>query len=119
MILQVVPKVFYEKLEDALDLWERALGFKVVHRDPQMAVVEREGAKLYLLEAPEYAKLDRPEIALIVDTIDDLHRELTINAPNLLHPNLKMVEERPWGAREFAVLDRTGVCIVFRQWPQK
>jgi len=23
---------------------------------------------------------------------------------------------RPWGALEFAVLDKTTVCVVFRQW---
>ncbi len=28
------------------------------------------------------------------------------------------VTKRPWGALEFAVLDKTTVCIVFRQWPK-
>jgi hypothetical protein len=26
---------------------------------------------------------------------------------------------RPWGAKEFAVVDKTTVCVVFRQWPTK
>jgi hypothetical protein len=34
----------------------------------------------------------------------------------MLHPNSKVIHKKPWGALEFAVLDKTTVCIVFRQW---
>ncbi|HEX6771036.1 MAG TPA: hypothetical protein VF126_03355 [Acidobacteriaceae bacterium] len=36
--------------------------------------------------------------------------------PAMLHPNLKTIQKRPWGALEFAVPDKTTVCVVFRQW---
>jgi len=37
-------------------------------------------------------------------------------APKLLHPNSNKVSLKPWGAREFAMLDKTTVCVIFRQW---
>jgi hypothetical protein len=35
--------------------------------------------------------------------------------PHLLHPNLDKVTLRPWGAREFAIMDGQ-LGIRFQQW---
>ena len=31
---RLIPKVFCEKMDDGLDLFVNALGFKIMHRDP-------------------------------------------------------------------------------------
>ena len=116
MLLQLVPKIFYEDVEVGVDLFARVLGFRVLHREPTFAVVAREGAKAILVQDAEFAAKDRPEIAIETDSIDALHAEVRSRAPEQLHPNLAMITSRPWGAREFGVLDASGVCIVFRQW---
>ncbi|KGI76877.1 hypothetical protein [Oleiagrimonas soli] len=117
MMKNLIPKVFYDRLQDGLDLFVDGLGFEVLHRDDTLAVVARDGAKAYIVESPEYAAKDRPELAIETDDIDALHVEISGRAPQLLHPNVPRVTLRPWGAREFAVLDATTVCVVFRQWP--
>lgn len=117
MMKQLIPKVFYDHMEDGLDLFVEGLGFTVLHRDESLAVVSREGAKVYVVESPEYAAKDRPELSIETDTIRELHAEISSKRPDLLHPNLAQVTMRPWGAMEFAVLDKTHVCVVFRQWP--
>ncbi len=114
----LIPKVFYDRLQDGLDFFVGALGFEVLHRDATLAVVARDGAKAYIVESPEYAAKDRPELAIETDDIDAVHRELSARAPERLHPNLPRVIARPWGAREFAMLDPTTVCVVFREWPE-
>ena len=48
---------------------------------------------------------------------DQAVRRTAARRPDLLHPNLPTVRLRPWGAREFALLDSTTVCVVVRQWP--
>ena len=116
MIQRLIPKIFYSRMEDGLDLFVDCLGFQVLHRDGDLAVVERDGAKAYVMESEEYAAKDRPEIALETDTIEELYQEISAKRPEMLHPNLKVVTRRPWGAQEFAVLDKTTVCVVFRQW---
>ncbi len=116
MIQRLIPKVFYEDLNEGLDLFVGCLGFQVVHREGDLAVVERDGVKAYLVESAEYAAKDRPEIAMETDTIHDLYAEVKARRPEMLHPNLNGVRRQPWGPLEFAVLDKTTVCVVFRQW---
>lgn len=112
----LVPKVFFDTLDQGLDLFVDALGFEVEYRDDDFMVVERDGAKAYIVASPEFAAKDRPELAIETDSIDALHADIAARRPALLHPNCPDVTLRPWGAREFALRDPTGVCIVFRQF---
>jgi hypothetical protein len=117
MMIRLVPKIFYNHMEEGLDLFVNCLGFKVLHRDSSLAVVARDGAKAYIVESAEYAAKDRPEIAIETDNIDEIYGQVSTQRPDVLHPNLPRVTKRPWGAFEFSLLDKTGVCVVFRQWP--
>ncbi|MBS1803588.1 MAG: hypothetical protein JST28_09475 [Acidobacteria bacterium] len=116
MMLRLIPKVFYDSLEEGLDLFVNCLGFEVRYQDEDLAVVERDGAKAYVVASPEFAAKDRPEIAIETDNIQELYDEIKARCPRMLHPNGKVIQKKPWGALEFAVLDKSTVCIVFRQW---
>ena len=117
MFHNLIPKIFYERLEDGLDFFVDALGFRIDYRDATLAVVSRDGAKAYLVEDPASAARERPELAIDTDDVDAVYREMAARAPQLLHPNASRVAPRPWGSREFAMLDPTTVCVNFRQWP--
>ena len=116
MFRNLIPKVFYDRLEDGLEFFVDGLGFSILYRDAGMAVVARDGAKAYLVQSPECAALDRPELGVDTDAIDAIHAEMSRRCAHLLHPNSSTVTLRPWGAREFAMLDKTTVCVVFREW---
>jgi hypothetical protein len=116
MLLRLIPKVFYADLRVGLDLFVRCLGFQVLYEDASITVLGRDGAKVYLMQNAELAALDRPELAIETDDIDAIYEEVRARAPEMLHPNSRTVQRKPWGAREFAVLDPTTVCVVFRQW---
>jgi hypothetical protein len=118
MMIRLVPKVFFHRMEEGLDLFVNCLGFTVLYQDSGLAVVGRDGAKAYVVVSAEGATQERPEIAIETDTIRDMHQEISTKRPEVLHPNLPRVTLRPWGALEFSVLDPTGVCVVFRQWPE-
>ena len=115
MMTRLVPKIFYPRIDVGLDLFVAGLGFTVGHRDERLAVVERDGAKACLVEDAEFAAKDRPELTVETDTIDEIHADVASRRPDLLHPNAATVASRPWGSREFAVRDASGVCVVFRQ----
>lgn len=119
MFKNLIPKIFYSRLDEGLEFFVDVLGFELAWRDATLAVVERDGAKAYLMENAELAALDRPELAIETDAIDAIHAEMSARAPERLHPNLPNVQLRPWGAREFAMLDKTTVCVVFREWPEE
>lgn len=116
MMTRLIPKVFFDKLSDGLDLFVDCLGFKVVYQDAELAVLERDLAKAYVVESAEFAAKDRPEITIETDSIDKLFADISSRRPEMLHPNSKRIEKKPWGSLEFAVRDKTDVCIVFRQW---
>jgi hypothetical protein len=116
MMTRLIPKVFFNRMSEGLDLFVGCLGFEVLYQDKDLAVVGRDGAKAYVVESPEFAAKDRPEIAIETDSIEALYAEIVARRPEMLHPNSKTVEKKPWGAREFAVRDRTDVCVIFRQW---
>ena len=116
MMLRLIPKIFYNTLEEGLDLFVNCLGFQVRYRDEELAVVERDGAKAYIVASPEYAAKDRPEVAIETDNIHELYNEIKARCPAMLHPNGNIIQKKPWGATEFAVLDKTTVCVIFRQW---
>jgi hypothetical protein len=119
MIIRLIPKIFFDRMEDGLDLFVNCLGFTVLHQDDSLAVVGRDDARAYVVESPEYAAKDRPEVAIETDDIDQIYKEISQKRPDVLHPNVPRVTKRPWGALEFALLDKTGVCVVFRQWPAR
>jgi hypothetical protein len=112
----VIPKVFYEDVEVGIDLFVDGIGMEILHRDDDLVVAARDGAKVYLVEDSEFAAKDRPELSIETDDIEAIHAEITSRRPDLLHPNLPEVTLREWGAREFAVVDSTTVCVVFRSW---
>ena len=116
MMQNLIPKIFYEHMAQGLDLFVAGLGFAVLHQDETLVVVARDGAKAYLVESAEYAAKDRPELAIETDALDALFAEISARRPDLLRPNLAKIKSQPWGAREFAVRDQTGVCVIFRQW---
>lgn len=117
MLTRFVATVFYADVSVGLDLFEDGLGMTVVHRDGDLAVLERDGAKIQLVEnADAAAHSERPELGLETDDVDAVYAEVSARRPDLLHPNLPSPRLRPWGAREFAMLDATTTCVVLRQW---
>lgn len=119
MFKNLIPKIFYDQLQDGLEFFVHGLGFELLHQDANLAVIARDAAKAYIMQSPECAALDRPELAIETDDIDSIYKEMHARCPNLMHPNSRTVSLKPWGAREFAMLDKTTVCVVFREWPDK
>jgi hypothetical protein len=116
MLTALIPTVFYSDLAVGLDLFADGVGMQVLHRDDRLVVLGKDAAKLYLVPDAEFAEKDRPQIAIECDDIDTIYADIAGRRPDLLHPNLTRVKQRDWGAREFALLDATNVCVVFRDW---
>lgn len=116
MMTKLIPKIFFNHMHEGLDLFVDCLGFQILYEDESLAVVERDNAKAYVVESPEFAAKDRPEITIETDCIEDIYKEIVAKRPEVLHPNSKSIEQKPWGAREFAIRDKTEVCVIFRQW---
>ncbi|MGX7678686.1 hypothetical protein ACSMXN_07285 [Jatrophihabitans sp. DSM 45814] len=116
MLTALIPQVFYTDLSVGLDLFVDGIGMQVLHQEGDLVVAGRDQIKVYLVADATRAAQDRPELAIETDTLDADYADIAARRPDLLHPNLRQPKLQPWGPREFALLDASTVCIVFRQW---
>ena len=116
---KLVPSVFYENIQNSRKLFIDCLEFSIVVDESQAEcpfyVIEKDSLGLLIYQNAEYAEKEKPELRLVTNNIDEVYEKVAKTHPELLHPNLSTVTLRPWGAKEFAILDGQ-VGIRFQQW---
>ena len=116
---KLVPSLFYTNLKDSLTLIVDCLEFKITHSEFESAspyyVAEKDGLGILVFQDEEYAEKHKPEYRIATKNIEEVHNKIKSTHPKLLHPNLDKIILRPWGAKEFAILDGQ-VGIIFQQW---
>lgn len=116
---KLVPNVFYVDINDALKLFVDCLDFTIGHNELASAkpfcVIERNGLRINLFENEALAKEHHPEFRLVTNDIDEVYQKVSSSHPQFLHPNLREVTLRPWGAKEFAIMDKQ-LGVVIQQW---
>jgi hypothetical protein len=91
------------------------MGHQELNARTPFCVVEKNGLRVNLFQDQEFAKKDNPEFRLVTDNIEEVYHKIQSTHPELLHPNLSKITLRPWGAKEFAIMDGQ-IGIVFQQW---
>jgi catechol 2,3-dioxygenase-like lactoylglutathione lyase family enzyme len=97
---------------EASAAWYRDhLGFDVIHAEPEYAIVERDSVGVHFW-GPSGIPPDKSDtmFRIRVEGIDELYERC--RAEEIVHPNAPL-EEKPWGAREFAVVDGDGNLLTF------
>ncbi len=116
---KLVPNIFYQNITDGLKLFVDCLGFTIGHDEIKSSqpfcVLERDGLRLNLFENVSLAKEHNPEFRLVTKDIEEVYRSVSMSHAEFLHPNLKVITLRPWGAKEFALRDNQ-VGIIIQQW---
>ena len=116
---KLVPNIFYIDIKEALKLFIDCLDFKIEHDELKserpFCVIEKNGLRINLFENEELAKEHYPEFRLVTTNIEEVYETITSSHPEFLHPNLKKITLRPWGAKEFALKDKQ-LGIIIQQW---
>ena len=117
------PNIFYSDIKVGLKLYVDCLEFKIGYNnlkaEEPLCVIEKDGLGIYLIQSKEFAEKDRPEIRLETENIEEVYAKVRSAFPELLHQNLKEIVLQPWGAKEFALNDESGVCVIIQQWENK
>ncbi len=98
--------VFYE---------EEKLGFKRIHQEGNpiyMAIVQRDSVRLFLLKNADKHLAEGTNLRINVAQIEQLYAEFEAKDTETIHANGKL-ETKPWGMKEFTILDPAGVCLTF------
>lgn len=116
---KLVPNVYYNKIYDGLRMFVDCLEFIIGHDETKskepFCVLNKGALQVYLFEHEKLAKEHNPEFRLVTNNIEDVYGKVSASHPEFLHPNLKEITLRPWGAKEFALRDDQ-VCIIIQEW---
>lgn len=105
-------------VQSAVEFYQDILGFKVAWKDGSpatFAIVYRGDVEIFLTTNPDIEHAKSCSIRIAVENIDGLYEEYT--SKNIIHPNGKL-STKPWGLKEFVILDLNGVCVAFHEMPQ-
>ena len=116
---KLVPSIFYTDIRTGLKTFVECLEFTIGHAelnsDTPFCVVDKDGLSIMLFQNKEYAEKDNPEFRLVTNDIEEVYKKIASKFPEMLHPNLNKVTLRPWGAKEFALIDGQ-IGIRIQQW---
>ena len=98
-----------------VDCLEFTIGHNEIDTESPFCVVEQNGLRVNLFQNKELAQKDNPEFRLVTDNIEQVYENVSLKFPEFLHPNLSQITIRPWGAKEFAIMDGQ-IGIVIQQW---
>ena len=102
-----------DDVDATITFYERQLGFTTVHQegDPTaMAIVKRDAVEIFLFKNDDRHVAEQTAFRIHVVHVEALYEEY--QTQGVIHPNGKL-DTKPWGTKEFGVLDPTGVCLTF------
>ncbi len=116
---KLVPNIFYTDINQGLKLFVDCLEFTIGHDELKsnkpFCVVEKDGLRINLFQDAALANEHNPEFRLVTKDINAAYQKISTSHPEFLHPNLSKITLRPWGAKEFAVMDKQ-VGVIIQQW---
>ena len=116
---KLVPNIFYVDINDGLTFFVDCLGFTIGYSEIKsfnpFCVLEKDGLRINLFENAALAKEHNPEFRLVTKNIEEVYDKVSKSHPEFLHPNLKVITLRPWGAKEFALMDKQ-LGVIIQEW---
>jgi hypothetical protein len=116
---KLVPEIYYTDIKSGLktfiDCLEFSIGHEELNSESPFCVLDKDGMSVMLFQNKEYAGKYNPLFRLVTNDIEGAYKKVASDYPELLHPNLSKITLRPWGAKEFALLDGQ-IGIVIQQW---
>lgn len=113
--LGVTPQIPARDVEEAIAFYRDSLGFELFYRDAepaQFAIVGQDGARLNLFASQDKHLADWTSLRIEVEGVEALYARC--EKAGCVHPN-GVLGERPWGTREFSIVDPSGVCVALVQ----
>jgi Uncharacterized protein conserved in bacteria len=110
MLQQMLPHFPVEQVGDAVTYYCDVLGFKINYAQHDLGVMYRDKVTLLLIERPDTHK-GIGSCTVYIENADQLYQELSSRGANALAPPVS----RPWGLRDFTIVDLDGNRITFAQ----
>lgn len=123
--VSAIPALPVREMSRSISFYCDTLGFSLIHHDGGFAIVRRDAVEVHLWEASDTSwetRAPAPRVVsgaesflagtascrIAVVGVDALYRALEPHG--MVHPNA-LLGDKPWGTREFGVLDPDGNLI--------
>lgn len=93
--------------------YERKLGFKELHIEKEFGIITRDGFEIHFWLCHDRKICEASGCRILVRDIDDLY--ISCKQNGIVHPNAPL-EEKPWGCREFGIIDLDRNLITFAEY---
>jgi len=110
MLQEMLPHFPVDQVEDAVTYYCDVLGFKINYAQHDLGVMYRDKVTLLLIERADTHK-GIGSCTVYIENADQLYQELSAKGANTLAPPVS----RPWGLRDFTIVDLDGNRITFAQ----
>lgn len=110
-LVAAIPKLASLDVERSLAFFER-LGFKTLHAAREYGVARRDGVSVHFWLCSDPGIPRQTGCRISVEEIDGLFE--AYSSLGVIHPNGHL-EAKPWGGREFSILDPDGNLVTFSE----
>lgn len=111
-ILSIAPELPSLDLHRTRNFYETKLGFKTISLYPNYAIFSRDGVWLNFVLCDDAELPKSTSCYVYIDDANALYAEL--QQQGVIHPNGALAD-KPYGVREFSVLDDNGCLLKFGQ----
>lgn len=114
MLLSLIPKLPAKNLDATRDFYVNVLGFRLLSQYPEYLILSRDSVEVHFYPDERVVPQESDYVVYVrVNNIDHLYRELTDKGAR--QADYGVLEDKPWGQREFSVTDVDGTCLTFGQ----
>ena len=114
MLINIIPKLPMRDQFQTKEFYINQLGFEPIGDYGNYLLLKKEGIEIHFFEFKDLnPKENYGQVYIRLNSIDELYKELLErNIP--IHPNSPL-EIKPWGQKEFALLDPDNNLLTFGQ----
>jgi len=110
-LIAAIPKLASLDIERSLAFFER-LGFQRLHTSREYGVARRDSVSIHFWLCSDARTPRETGCRISVEGIDELFS--SFSKLGIVHPNGQL-ESKPWGSREFSILDIDGNLVTFNE----
>ena len=109
MVPQAVPVLPALNIRETILFYEKKLGFSAFDHGGYV-IMENDGIRLHFFLTTDKHLCENSGCYIYVSNIEDFYSRMS--ALDIIHPNGRL-EVKPWGMKEFSVLDNNGNLLRF------
>lgn len=101
-----------DDVDTVIEFYEKKLGFTTRYKEgspTNMAIIERGDVEILLNRNDDQHLADNTSFRIQVEGVDQLYAEYRSCGVE----KMNTLDIKPWGTKEFSVIDPAGVCIAF------